>query len=87
MPYLPNQDPRGLTALVLAAGIAIAIIAVAVGAAVHEGSVSAEESTLIATVLGAAVGALATYLGTRDRDEEPPRDPPPPPPPYTRKET
>jgi hypothetical protein len=79
-------------ALVLATGIALAILAVAVGAAAHEGSVSAEESTLISTVLGAAVGALATYLGTRDERHEPPEPPqylerpsdepqPPPPPP------
>jgi hypothetical protein len=63
------DDARGMTALVLAVGIALAICAVAVGAAVHEGTVSAEESTLISTVLGAAVGALATFLGTRDGHE------------------
>ena len=77
-------DPRGVAALVLAAGVAIAIIAIAVGAAVHSGPISAEESTLIATVLGAAVGALATFLGVRNGEhhhaelEEHDQLPPPP---------
>jgi len=82
------SDPRGIAALVLALGVAIAIVAIAVGAAVHSGPISAEESTLIATVLGAAVGALATFLGLRHEDTgeaEPPNHLPPPP--YTRKET
>jgi hypothetical protein len=53
-----------LVAAILAAGIALAIVAICIGVATHEGPISAEESTLIATVLGAAVGAIATYLGT-----------------------
>lgn len=59
-----------LVAAILAAGIALAIVAICIGVATHEGTISAEESTLIATVLGAAVGAIATYLGTgRHRDD------------------
>lgn len=77
-------DAKGLAALVLAAGVAIAIIAIAVGAAVHSGPISAEESTLIATVLGAAVGALATFMGLRggngDGHQEEHREQLPPPP-------
>jgi hypothetical protein len=79
------SDARGLAALVLAGGVAIAIIAIAVGAAVHSGPISAEESTLIATVLGAAVGALATFLGFHNGGEhhpEPEEHDQLPPPPY-----
>lgn len=46
-------------------GVALAIVTIAVGAAVHHGPISDQESTLLATVLGAAVGAIATYLGVR----------------------
>lgn len=64
--------PRELVAAILAAGISLAIVVICVGVATHSGPISAEESTLIATVLGAAVGALATYLGTsRNGGDEP----------------
>lgn len=76
------SDARGLAALVLAVGTACAIIAIAIGAAVHTGPISTEESTLLATVLGAAVGALAAQGVPRrhddDEDDEPNRRPPPP---------
>jgi hypothetical protein len=77
-------DARSLAALVLAAGVAIAVIALAVGASVHTGPISMEESTLLATVLGAAIGALATFLGLRgehnhDEPEEVNQQLPPPP--------
>lgn len=54
-----------LVALVLSTGVAIAFVALSVGATFNNGPVSTEESTLLSTVLGAAVGAIATYLGTR----------------------
>jgi hypothetical protein len=54
-----------LVALVLATGVAVAIIALAIGPVWNNGPVSTEEATLLSTVLGAAVGAIATYLGTR----------------------
>jgi hypothetical protein len=53
-----------------------------VGAAVHSGPISAEESTLIATVLGAAVGALATFLGFHNGNHDEPDEHQLPPPPY-----
>jgi hypothetical protein len=54
---------RDAVALVLALGVAVAIIVIALGAALHEGPISQEESTLLSTALGAGVGAIATYLG------------------------
>jgi hypothetical protein len=56
---------QAVVALVLAAGVAIAVISLSIGAAFANGPVSTEEATLLSTVLGAAVGAIATYLGTR----------------------
>jgi hypothetical protein len=63
-------------AFVLACGIAAAVLVLAIGAAVTEagagsGQLSPESSTLLSTVLGAAVGAIATYLGTRGNVSEP----------------
>lgn len=59
---------RSLAALVLAVGVTISIVALAIGAAWTEGShnaISSQASTLLSTVLGAAVGAVAAYLGGR----------------------
>jgi hypothetical protein len=61
-------DTRDMAALILAAGVAIAVIALAVGAAVHSTSISISEATLLGTVLGTAVGGLATFLGFRARE-------------------
>ena len=61
----------GLAALVLAMGVAICVIALAVGTATQSGPISQEDATLLSTVLGAAVGAVATYLGTHAHDGEP----------------
>lgn len=65
-----------LVAVVLAAGVSIAVIVLAVGSVAINGPVSTEEATLLSTVLGAAVGAVATYLGTRSSSDPPPPAPP-----------
>jgi hypothetical protein len=59
--------PRGYTlvALILATGAAAAVIILAVGSVALNGPVSTEEATLLSTALGAIIGAVATYLGTR----------------------
>jgi hypothetical protein len=58
-------DWRGLVALVLALGVMATLVSGAVGAALnHERLVTAEEIATISTVLGAALGAVAVYLGT-----------------------
>lgn len=74
-----GHDPRGLAAIIMATGLALALVALAVGTEVTSRAISVEEASLLSTVLGAAVGALATYLGGSaidrphdDKDEEPP---------------
>jgi hypothetical protein len=62
---------RDLVALVLAGGAAVALVVIAVGASVHRGPISQEESSLLSTALGAAVGAIATYLGLAGREHSP----------------
>lgn len=59
-----NGD-KTLVALVLAAGVAGAVIVLAVGAVVSGHSLSVEETSVLSAVLGAAVGAVATFLGLR----------------------
>jgi hypothetical protein len=60
-----KPEVRDLAALVLAAGVAIAVIILAIGAVVHSRAISISEATLLGTVLGAITGALATFLGFR----------------------
>lgn len=64
---MERLTPGSLVALVLAGGVAFAIGALAIGAAVAEGSAhlnfSEPAATTLSTALGAAVGAVAGYLG------------------------
>jgi hypothetical protein len=60
-----KMDVRDLAVLTLAAGVAIAVIALAVGAAVHSNSISISEAALLGTVLGTAVGGLVALLSFR----------------------
>lgn len=80
---------RGITAVILATGVAAAVLITALGAALHTGPVSQTESNLLSTVLGAAVGAVAVYLGGSEHrsssasspaveDLDPPAGPEPP---------
>jgi hypothetical protein len=71
--YVRLPEPhrsRDVVAYVLAVGLVVALSVTAVGAVLHRGPISAEESALLSTSLGATVGALATYLG-----QQPPRPP------------
>lgn len=56
---------QGAVAIILALGASTTIILLAVQEIIHVGHVTAEEATLLSTVLGAVVGAAATYLGGR----------------------
>lgn len=65
---------KNLVALVLAGGAGVAVIVLSVGAVVSGRTLSVEEASVLSAVLGAAVGAVATYLGL-SRDEGPPTPP------------
>lgn len=62
---LPPAKWQGLVAVILAVGLTAAVVLLAVAELIHSGHVSTDEATLFATVLGATIGAVATYLGTR----------------------
>jgi len=60
-----------VVAVILAVGVSAAMIITALGAAWHLGPISQAESTLLSTVLGASVGAVAAYLGFKsDSDHD-----------------
>jgi hypothetical protein len=62
-----NRDFAGLAAVVLATGVVLAVVIATAGAAISHREFSPDETTLLSTVLGAAIGAVATYLGTHGR--------------------
>jgi hypothetical protein len=62
----------GMVAVVLAAGLAVCLVVISVAVFRTPGHLTAEEATLLSTILGAVVGAIATFLGTHapsDRGE------------------
>ena len=70
-----NRDFAGLAAVVLATGVVLAVVIATAGAAISHREFSPDETTLLSTVLGAAIGAVATYLGTHGRRPEALPDP------------
>ena len=69
-----NRDPdwRGIAAALLAlAVLAVLVIAAIFGGLNEYRTVSSEEVATVSTVLGAAIGAVATYLGTNRRNRPP----------------
>jgi uncharacterized membrane protein len=60
---MDNLNWHGLVAIVLALGLATTVILLALETILHRGPVSDTEAAVLSTVLGAAVGAVATYLG------------------------
>lgn len=62
-------DTRDLAAIILAGGVSLAVVALAIGMAVHPLNISAADTALLAAVLGAAVGGLTTFLGFRARSD------------------
>lgn len=58
-----------MVAVILALGITATIILLAVETILHSGTISTQEASLLSTVLGAAIGAVATYLGLSKGDE------------------
>jgi len=65
-----SWDWHAIVAIILALGAASSIVLLTVMELTRDGHVTPEEATLLSTVLGAAVGAVATYLGGRDRPKE-----------------
>jgi hypothetical protein len=62
-----RRDWHGLAALILALGVTVSLVIIAAAKLIYDGhGLTDEEAGLFATVLGAAVGALATYLGGHD---------------------
>jgi membrane protein DedA with SNARE-associated domain len=56
---------HALVAVVLAVGVVISVTLLSVSALAAPGHLTGEESTLLSTVVGAMVGAAASYLGGR----------------------
>jgi hypothetical protein len=61
-------DWKVIIALVLAMGTAISIVLLSINELVNAGHITASESTLYSTILGALIGALGTYLGLQERN-------------------
>jgi hypothetical protein len=62
-----RRDWRPVVAIILTVGVMAVVVILAIGEVFHTGPhehLSDTESTLLSTVLGAGVGAIATYLGT-----------------------
>lgn len=69
-----GETNKTLVAVVLAAFVGVAVVVLALGAALNGRNLSAEETAILSSVLGAAVGALATFLGMKKGDDEPPAE-------------
>jgi hypothetical protein len=54
----------------LAIGVAVALIAGVLAVELSPGKVTAEEAGFLSTLGGAAIGALAAYLGSHRRDDD-----------------
>jgi branched-subunit amino acid ABC-type transport system permease component len=72
------NDWRGLIALVLSVGVAVALVAGVLTAELTPTKVTSEEIAFLSTLGGASVGAVAAYLGIRHRGDDEPPEPPEP---------
>jgi outer membrane biosynthesis protein TonB len=59
------KDWRGLIALILALGVALAFLSGVIIAEVSPNMITEQETTFFSTLGGAIMGALATYLGVQ----------------------
>jgi len=62
-------DWHAIVVIILAIGAVTTLILLAVMELQRDGHVTDAEATLLATVLGAVIGAIATYLGGKDTHE------------------
>jgi purine-cytosine permease-like protein len=90
---LAKLDWPGVVAFTLALGVSVSLIIGMTGAALNAGPLGEKTSSLLATLGGAAIGAIATYLGLarqqqqqnqRTRSSDAPRTVLPPDAPITR---
>jgi hypothetical protein len=58
-------DWRAVVAVILALGVTLTVVLLAVEELQHPGHVSPEEAELLALSIGVSVGAVAVYLGGR----------------------
>ena len=65
---MKRLDWHGIIAVILAIGAIATVIILAIQETQHAGHLSADEVTLLSTVLGAIIGAVATFLGTKSHD-------------------
>ena len=63
-------DWRGLSVFVLALGVSAAVVAGFLAAELTNGPITSEEVGLISTLGGAAIGAVATYIGIHPGKEQ-----------------
>src|SRR5215831_8176694 len=56
-------DIHGVVALVLATGVAVTVVILSLETVLHTGPISQAEATVLATIVGAIIGAVAAYLG------------------------
>lgn len=64
-PRKPERDIPGTVIIILTIGVTIALIALSVTSEITHEHLSVEEGTLLSTILGAAIGAIATYIGSK----------------------
>jgi len=65
----PPWSWPGVVAVVLAIGVASTLVIAVIAAEITRHGLTDTESNLIATLGGATIGALATYLGMRNGKE------------------
>jgi hypothetical protein len=63
-------DWPGACAFVLAFGVAVTLIVGMAGAAVQDSPISEQGASLLSTLGGAAIGAIATYLGLARQQQQ-----------------
>jgi len=61
---------HGIVAIILALGIAITLVLEMVNILLRDGTTTELEATVLSTAFGAAIGAIATYLGGHDNGDE-----------------
>jgi uncharacterized membrane protein len=65
-----THDYAGWCAVILASGVAASLVISSIGGTIRGHMLTPDEITLLSTITGAAIGAVATYLGTSRRGPE-----------------